>query len=62
MVFGYEKNAVAYTDYEGVADCSTPANVQGEWFPLSTDFDSVMAWHGERRKQGRHEFVRVKWQ
>ena len=61
VMFGYKRDAIAYMDYDGKADRDTPANVQGEWFPLSTDFDSVMAWHGKRRRQGYREYVLVQW-
>jgi len=61
VAFGFYRNAVAYLDYDGNADRDTPAETNGEWFALSRDFDSVMAWHGERRKKGVGEQVKIHW-
>jgi len=61
VVFGYKKDAVACTDYDGLADRPVPETVDGEWFPLSTDFDSIMAWHGERKNNGHQTLVRIHW-
>jgi len=49
LVFGIQRQAIAFTDYDGNADRSQPQNVDGEWFPLARDFDSLMAWHGQRK-------------
>jgi len=60
VVFGNKRDALAYTDYDGRASVFRP-QVDSDWFPLSREFDSVMAWHGERKKINGKEHVQIKW-
>jgi len=61
VVFGYERNAIAYMDYDGKADRDAPAGITGDCFPLAQDNDSILAWHGERKKVNGIEVVRIFW-
>jgi hypothetical protein len=63
VVYDYKHNAIANIDYNGVANGSAPRGIKQEWFPLSRDFDSTMAWHGERKYKDSQlfEYVKVIW-
>ena len=59
VVYGYKRNAITNMDYDGNAKDPAPKDVENEWFPLSRDFDSTMAWHGGRKREGAENFERV---
>jgi len=62
LVFGNKRDdAIVFTDYDGKSDRQKPKDIEGEWFPLSIDFDSIMAWHGERRKEHSKDYGKIKW-
>lgn len=63
VVFGDHHRAFAKCDYNGNMNRPYPGNKPTEslWLPLGRDFDSVMAWHGERRKDSHVEEVKVDW-
>lgn len=62
VIFGKKVPAVAYLDYDGNSDRPLPDGVNGEWFPLAKEFDSIMAWHGQRRpEKGNRESVKINW-
>ena len=61
LVFGSHRSAVAYLDYDGNADRSQPREVRTEWANLGTDFDSIMAWHGETKQERNQWYGKIKW-
>lgn len=61
LVFGNRRGAVVYTDYDGKTNRPQPEGIEGEWFPLAKDFDSVMAWHGERKTVKNVVHGKVNW-
>lgn len=62
LAYGNKRDdVVAFTDYDGKTDRSQPGNVSGEWFPLGVDTDSIMAWHGERKKERNVYYGKVIW-
>ena len=63
VVFGDHPRAFAKCDFDGNMNRPYPGNksTSNLWLPLARDFDSVMAWHGERKKDGHVERVKVDW-
>jgi len=61
LTFGNKRGALVYADYDGNADRPQPNDVRSDWFPLTRDFDTTMAWHGERKKQNGKECGRIIW-
>lgn len=63
IVFGDHPRAFAKCDYDGNMNRPYPGNkpTNNLWLPLARDPDSVMAWHGERKREGHVELVQVDW-
>jgi len=63
VVFGNHRDAFARCDYDGNMNRPFPGNKPTEslWLPLGKDFDSIMAWHGKRKREGHSELVEVNW-
>jgi hypothetical protein len=63
VVFGNHRRSFAQCDYEGNMNRTYPGNkpTTERWLPLGKDQDSIMAWHGDRKKDGHVEMVRVDW-
>jgi len=61
LVFGIKRQAIVFTDYEGNADRPQPSGIRDDWFPLGKDFDSIMAWHGERKSSAFGNIVKINW-
>lgn len=61
LAYGNKHSGVSYFDYDGNADRKKPSYINSEWFPLSNDRDSIMAWHGERKKINGVEYGKVNW-
>jgi len=62
VVFGDHYRSFAKCDYEGNANCSYPDKpLIDKWVVLSKDYDSVMAWHGKRKRSNNLELVLINW-
>lgn len=63
VVFGDHPRAFAKCDCDGNMNRPYPGNkpFSSVWLPLGKDRDSVYAWHGERKRNGYTEMVKVDW-
>jgi len=65
LIYGKHHKTFAKCDYDGEMNISHP-HVNGyateDWVFLATDSDSVMAWHGERKKEGHYYKGKISWE
>ena len=63
-VFGEHQKAFAKADYDGnlnIPNPKTKDDALEQWVYLSKDFDSIHAWHGQRRKDKHNRLVLINW-
>ena len=64
LIYGRHHKTFAKCNYDGDMNISHPYARGDEidgWLYLATDRDSIMAWHGPRKKEGYYCKGRVSW-